>query len=64
MDTRVIIVIPRDSTVQLCEEMNVTVVEGAPDSPLAGIYFRLAEIIAGSEAAFDDDLPVLLSEKI
>ena len=47
MGTRVIIEIPRDSTVQLCEERNVTVVEGAPDSPLAGIYHRLAEIIAG-----------------
>jgi len=43
MGTGVIIEIPRDSAVQFCEERNVTVIEGAPDSPLAGVYHRLAE---------------------
>jgi nitrogenase iron protein NifH len=47
MGTGVIIEIPRDSTVQFCEERNVTVIEGAPDSPLAGVYHRLAETMGG-----------------
>ena len=35
--TEVIISIPRDETIQRCEEMNRTVLSGAPDSYLAGV---------------------------
>ena len=45
LGTEVIIEIPRDATVQLCEAKNLTVIEGAPDSPLAEVYHRLAEIV-------------------
>jgi len=45
LETEIIIQIPRDPTVQYCEDKNQTVIEGAPDSPLAGIYRTLAEII-------------------
>ena len=41
--TEVIIKIPRDETIQHCEEMNKTVLSGAPDSNLAGVYRELAE---------------------
>ena len=49
MESRVIAEIPRDTVVQHCEEKNVTVVEGAPDSPMAGVYHRLAALIAGND---------------
>jgi hypothetical protein len=49
LGTEVIIEIPRDATVQHCEAKNLTVIEGAPDSPLAGVYHRLAEIIVREE---------------
>jgi nitrogenase iron protein NifH len=45
MNTRVIMEIPRDTVVQVCEDKNMTVIEGSPDSRLAGIYGRLADII-------------------
>ncbi len=43
--TDVIAQIPRDMTIQQCEEMNKTVISGAPDSHLAVIYSALAEKI-------------------
>lgn len=46
MDTQVVVDIPRDGTIQLCEEKNMTVVEGAPDSALAEIYHKLARGVA------------------
>jgi nitrogenase iron protein NifH len=46
MDSRLIIDIPRDAAVQRYEEKNVTVVEGAPESPMARAYRRLAEAVA------------------
>lgn len=46
MDSRVIIEIPRDAVVQCCEAKNLTVVEGAPESAMAGVYRQLAEIIS------------------
>lgn len=46
MNTPVVIEIPRDSIIQLCEENNRTVVEGAPDSAMAGIYDQLAVTLA------------------
>ena len=45
MGTQVIVEIPRDTAVQFCEEKNMTVVQGAPDSSLAQVYYRLAEMI-------------------
>ncbi len=47
MNTRILIDIPRDSVVQQCEEKNVTVIQGAPDSKMANAYRKLAKIIAG-----------------
>ena len=37
--------IPRDGLIQVCENRNQTVIEGAPDSKLAGIYSELARSI-------------------
>ncbi len=37
MGTQVIIEIPRDTAVQFCEEKNMTVVQGSPDSSLAQV---------------------------
>ncbi|CEO90120.1 Nitrogenase iron protein [Syntrophaceticus schinkii] len=37
MGTQVIIEIPRDIAVQFCEEKNMTVVQGSPDSSLAQV---------------------------
>ena len=34
--------IPRDPIIQSCEDKNMTVIEGAPDSPLAETYRKLA----------------------
>jgi nitrogenase iron protein NifH len=46
LDTVVITEIPRDPTIQICESLNVTVIEGAPDSALAERYRLLARSIA------------------
>lgn len=46
MKVPVIIEIPRDNVVQQCEEQNVTVIEGAPESAMAGVYRHLAEMVA------------------
>lgn len=46
MDSRVVITIPRDNAVQRCEARNVTVVEGEPDSEMAQVYRRLAQLVA------------------
>jgi nitrogenase iron protein NifH len=43
MGTAVIARIPRDKTVQRCEAMGRTVVEGAADSELSSIYAELAD---------------------
>jgi len=45
MSTEVVAEIPRDPTIQVCEDENMTVIEGAPDSPLADTYRRLAQRI-------------------
>ncbi len=45
LGTEITLQIPRDSTIQYCEERNQTVIEGAPDFPLAGTYRALAEKI-------------------
>jgi len=47
MDTVLVAEIPRDPTIQVCESMNVTVIEGAPNSALSMKYRMLARIIAG-----------------
>lgn len=46
MNCRVVVEIPRNDVVQSCEEKNVTVIEGEPLSFMAGVYHRLAQIIA------------------
>lgn len=38
----VVALIPRDPIIQSCEDKNMTVIEGAPDSPLAETYRKLA----------------------
>lgn len=43
--TSVISRIPRDGSVQRCEAIGKTVVEGEPDSPQASVYRELAEIL-------------------
>ena len=45
--TTVVRRIPRERTVQQCEAIGKTVVEGAPDSQLSKIYAGLAEAILG-----------------
>jgi nitrogenase iron protein NifH len=47
MDTVLVAEIPRDPTIQVCESMNVTVIEGAPNSALSMKYRMLACSIAG-----------------
>ena len=47
MDTKVVAEIPRDPTIQACEERNATVIEGAPDTSLAERYRMLARSIVG-----------------
>jgi len=47
MDTVLVAEIPRDPTIQVCESMNVTVIEGAPNSALSMKYRMLARLIAG-----------------
>lgn len=51
--TGVVMRLPRDPAVQRCEERGVTVVEGEPDSPMAGAYRRLADMLL--EASEDAD---------
>ncbi len=46
MDSRVMIEIPRDAAVQRCEQNNLTVMEGEPESVMAGAYRQLSEMIA------------------
>lgn len=46
MGTVVVAEIPRDPTIQVCETLNATVIEGAPDSSLAEKYKRLGRLIA------------------
>lgn len=43
--TDVVAEIPRDPRIQVCEEKNMTVIEGEPDSSLAETYRRLAQKI-------------------
>ena len=47
MDTVLVAEIPRDPTIQVCESMNVTVIEGAPNSALSERYRMLANSITG-----------------
>ncbi|HPS92274.1 MAG TPA: nitrogenase iron protein NifH [Methanothrix sp.] len=46
MKTKVVAEIPRDPTIQICEAMNATAIQGAPDTPLADRYRMLAAAIA------------------
>ena len=43
--TGVVAKVPRDPTIQACEDENMTVIEGAPDSDLAKTYRKLAQKI-------------------
>lgn len=45
LETSVVAEIPRDPTIQACEEKNKTVIEGASDSSLADRYRMLARFI-------------------
>lgn len=45
LETEIVQIIPRDATIQRCEDKNQTVLKGAPDSPLAEIYRELARKI-------------------
>jgi len=45
LETSVVAEIPRDPTIQACEEKNKTVIEGATDSSLADRYRMLARFI-------------------
>lgn len=52
--------IPKDPIVQRCERKGISVIEGAPDSDIAGIYRKLAEHVAGDSkpchpTPIDDD---------
>ena len=49
MEVPVFMRIPRDPEVQRCEAKNLTVIEGAPDSPMAEVYRRLAAMLAVPE---------------
>jgi nitrogenase iron protein NifH len=49
MCSRVIVEIPRDTVVQRCEEKNVTVVQGDPESHMAAVYRRLSQAVAAGE---------------
>lgn len=42
-----VVEIPRDPIIQVCESMNASVIEGASDSALAERYRVLARSIAG-----------------
>jgi nitrogenase iron protein NifH len=45
MGTRIIMSIPRDPIVQSCEDINTTVVHGAPDSELARTFSQLGRMM-------------------
>jgi nitrogenase iron protein NifH len=45
MDSEVIFRLPRSPTVQTCEDKNMTVVSGEPDSEMAGMYRALSKVI-------------------
>jgi nitrogenase iron protein len=52
--------IPKDPIVQRCERKGVSVIEGAPESEIAGIYRKLAEHVMGNSVPrhpvpIDDD---------
>lgn len=40
--------IPKDPIVQACERKGVSVIEGAPDAPIAGVYRSLAREVSGA----------------
>jgi nitrogenase iron protein NifH len=68
MNTEVVAEIPRDPTIQACETSNTTVIEGAPDSPLAEKYRMLAhhieaQIVQDWSAISDKDNLLLLNPK-
>ena len=43
--TDVVFRLPRSPTVQVCEDRDTTVISGAPDSDMAGLYRQLAQTI-------------------
>ena len=43
--TDVVFRLPRSPTVQVCEDRDTTVISGAPDSEMAGLYRQLAQTI-------------------
>lgn len=45
LKSRMVAFIPRDPVVQQCERRAVTVIEGAPDSMIAGVYRALARVV-------------------
>lgn len=49
LNTPLIHCIPRDTMIQSCERMAKTVLEGAPESDVAGQYRNLAQKIVGTE---------------
>jgi nitrogenase iron protein NifH len=48
LDTQIVVHIPRDETVQLCEDNNVCVIEGSPESSVSGVIRALADTICGA----------------
>lgn len=45
LKSRMVAFIPKDPVVQQCERRAVTVIEGAPDSMIAGVYRALARVV-------------------
>lgn len=50
LDTRIAVQIPRDATVQQCEDNNVCVIEGSPESRVSGVIRELADTICGEKS--------------
>ncbi len=48
LETEIVIQIPRDASVQICEENGVCVLEGKPQSKIAGAFLDLANIICSN----------------
>jgi len=47
LGSQMVAFIPKDPIVQECERRGVTVIEGAPDSKIAGVYRDLAKHVSG-----------------
>ncbi|NPV61256.1 MAG: P-loop NTPase [Methanotrichaceae archaeon] len=60
LGSRLVAFIPKDPLVQKCERAGVTVIEGSPDSEIAGVYRTLARDIMGE---CEPKMPTPLSDE-